>query len=97
MPCRLICHSRRVDQQGDKVGLKMGMSNVCDVQVAVEGVLVWRPCVVRDFELRLALSWIVKEVDIAAFVESVVSWSQGRIVEVVVNVGEAIELFDQLM
>lgn len=72
------------------------MSNVCDIQVAVEGILVWRPSVIRDLELRLALGWTVEEVDIAAFVESVVGWPQSGIAEVVVNVGKAIELFNQL-
>lgn len=72
------------------------MSNVCDIQVAMEGVLVWGSGVIRDLELCLALSWIIEEIDIAALVESVVGWSQGGIVEVVVNVGEAIDPFSQL-
>lgn len=96
MPCRLIGHSRRVDQQGNEVGLEVGMADVGDIQVAVEGILVWRSSMIRDLELRLTLSGIVEDIDIAALVETVVGWSQGRIVKVVVNVGEAVALFNQL-
>ena len=41
------------------------MADVGDVQVAVEGVLVWSARVIGDLQLGLPLRWIIEQVDIA--------------------------------
>lgn len=73
------------------------MADIGNVEIAMEGILVWSACIVGNFELRLALCWAVVEVDIAALVEAVVRGARGWVIEVVVNVCEAAQVESALV
>lgn len=47
------------------------MTDIGNVQVAIEGVLIWSSGGVGNLQLGLTLCRVVEQVDVAAFVESV--------------------------
>lgn len=89
VPCLLLVHNRCIDQKADQGRLQVVISDVGNMEVAIESVLLWSASMVRNFELGLVIIGIIVEVYVAPFGKALVRWSRGRMAEVIVTVCEA--------
>lgn len=79
-----------VKRKGKQRWLLVRVSQALDCsQVSEEGILIWRAGMIGNLELRAVLCRVVVDVGVAASRQPMVKWSRRRIVEVVMNIGEA--------
>lgn len=88
MPCLVILHSLRIDNQRCQPWLQVVVLYTRRLEIAMKCVLIWGARMVGDLELGLVAIRIIVQVNVASFGKPVVGWSRRRVTEEVVDVRE---------
>jgi len=90
VPLILSGDRRLVQHESEQRRLLIRVCQALDgTQISRERILLGSSSMIGDFELRPVLCRVVIKICIAAFRKSVVDWSRRRVIEVVVDIGEA--------